>query len=72
MTSQLTSYQRSLRFTRTSDGKTFTVTFYSHWTDIVSSDGEVDRVKWFGAEDYVSAEKGFTYVKTIVKENADG
>jgi hypothetical protein len=71
MTSLLTPYQRSLRFTRSVDRKVFTVTFYSHWTDIVSADGEIDCVKWFGDEDYIS-QRGFTYVKTIAKENVDG
>lgn len=63
-----TPYQRALRFTRTSDRKVFHVTLYGHWTDIRSEDGETDCIKWFGDSDYISNQKGFTYVKTIAED----
>jgi hypothetical protein len=53
---------------RQTDGKEFTVKHHGHWSDIVSSDGEVDYIKWLcgdgtgksGAE-YVSHSKGHGY-----------
>lgn len=46
---------------RKSDGKRFEVKFHSHWSDIVAADGEEDRVKWAGDEDYVSFNLGHMY-----------
>ena len=62
----VTPYGRTLRFTRTTDRKVFVVTFYSHWTDIRSEDGETDTVKWCYDEEYVSASKGHTYTRSKV------
>jgi len=50
--------------TRTTDGKKFRVAVLSHWSDIVSEDGETDSVKWYGGNKralFVSASKGFSY-----------
>lgn len=53
---------------RDTDKKEFAVSFHSHWSDIVSSDGETDYVKWVGGTGtgphgakYVSNSKGFGY-----------
>lgn len=56
---------------RASDKKEFTVKFHSHWSDIVSTDGEEDYVKWMGGDgtvsvgpnraEYVSHSKGHHY-----------
>ena len=59
------------KFKRESDGKIFTCTFASHWSDIKAEDGEEDNVKWIGgslgAEEYVSRVKGFRYIKLPVE-----
>lgn len=46
---------------REEDGKEFRVTFLSHWSDIEADDGETDSVKMYGPDQYVSANKGFSY-----------
>jgi len=50
---------------RSNDKKIFKVKFLSHWSSIVSDDGEIDTVKHLGGYEYVSTSKGFTY---IIKE----
>jgi len=49
---------------READGKLFRVIFLSHWSEIQSDDGEVDYVKCYGPDLYVSANKGHGYVDT--------
>lgn len=53
---------------RQPDGKEFTVKNHGHWSDIVSSDGEVDYIKWIGGAgtgqsgaEYVGHSKGHRY-----------
>jgi len=46
---------------RDGDRKRFKVDTVAHWSTIVSDDGEIDHVKWYGADKYVSATKGHTY-----------
>jgi hypothetical protein len=42
---------------REGDGKLFTVNFLSHWSEVVSEDGESFHVKWLGGDgEYVSTE----------------
>lgn len=45
--------RKGTRFVRESDNKIFTCTYVSHWSDIVSEDGETDSVKWLGDHWYV-------------------
>lgn len=47
---------------RRTDGKRFRVTLLSHWSDIEAEDGERDRVKWVGDEQYVSDVRGHGYL----------
>ena len=47
---------------RDNDKKIFKVKFVSHWSSIVSDDGEIDTVKHLCGHEYVSAVKGFGYV----------
>lgn len=46
---------------RCTDGKRFRVLSLAHWSDIVSDDGELDRVKWVGDDYYVSDVRGHGY-----------
>lgn len=46
---------------RQSDKKEFRVKYLSHWSSIISEDGETDTVKILGGREYVSAYKGFGY-----------
>lgn len=70
-TSYHSAYEQSLRFTRTSDQKVFTVVTYGHWSQIVADDQETDTIKWFNADEYVSALKGHSYLKTRVQGVVD-
>ena len=49
---------------RVNDNKEFTVKFLSHWSSIVSQDGEVDTIKLLDehTHEYVSASKGYSYI----------
>lgn len=44
-----------VKFIRNDDGKEFFEVLQSHWSDIMSRDGERDRVKWYGGDGYVGA-----------------
>lgn len=58
--------------TRVQDNKVFHVVEMGHWTDIIAEDGERDRVKFLQgdrfSEEYVSQEKGMSYMTTGVVE----
>lgn len=49
------------------DGVKFRWTFVSHWSNVVSETGVVDRVKWLGGgndnEEYIGHSSGFKYKK---------
>lgn len=47
---------------RQNDKKEFMIKYLSHWSSILSEDGEADTVKLLGGREYVSAYKGFTYI----------
>ena len=47
---------------RLSDKKEFSVKYLSHWTSIISEDGETDTVKCLSIHEYVSMYKGFSYL----------
>lgn len=65
-------FNKSLRFTRTSDKKVFKVTLHGHWICILAEDGETDTIKWFGGDnDYVSASQGHTYTKSRISETTE-
>lgn len=59
---------------READNKRFHVKALSHWSEIVSDDGETDVVKWYGGggscQLYVSASKGYSY--KVDEEGAAG
>lgn len=52
-----------VKFARTSDGKEFFIILESHWSDVLSKDGEKDSIKWYGGDNYVGASSGYTYRK---------
>jgi hypothetical protein len=47
---------------RDHDKKSFKVKIVSHWSLVVSDDGEFDTVKYMGGYVYVSMSKGFGYI----------
>jgi hypothetical protein len=49
---------------RVQDKKIFKVKFLSHWSSIISDDGEVDTIKLLNehTHEYVSMSKGHSYI----------
>ena len=46
------------KLVRKDDGKVFTVVFLSHWSDLLSEDGEKVSVKWFYGDTFIGSQGG--------------